>query len=315
MSISIGKLESIQLRELWKHEERDFSAWLENNIEALEDVLDISLTAVQRGKKAGPFQVDLVAEDGDGNLVIIENQLEKTDHDHLGKVLTYLTNLEAKTAIWITSEPRPEHIRSVAWLNEATPVDIAFYLVRLAAYRIGDSPPAPFFTVIVAPSEGAKEIGGDKKELAERHKLRKQFWKQLLDLAKEKGVTLHASISPSTGNWISTGAGKAGLGFIYAVWLKEKTAVELYIDTGDNDQNKRIFDRFHSKKEEIEADFGSPLLWERLDERRASRIRAFIRKGGLKDDETHWTSIQGAMIDTMERFSKAIKPHIKALRE
>ena len=98
--MSIGKLESSQLRELWKHEERDFSAWLENNIETLSEVLEVSLSTVQRGKSAGSFQVDLVAEDGDGNLVIIENQLEQTDHDHLGKVLTYLTNIEAKTAIW-----------------------------------------------------------------------------------------------------------------------------------------------------------------------------------------------------------------------
>ncbi len=125
--MSIGKLESVPLRELWKHEERGFSAWLESNTETLSEVLGISLSPVQREETAGSFQVDLVAEDNDGNLAIIENQLEPTNHDHLGKVLTYLTNLEAKTAIWITSEPRPEHIRAVAWLNEATPADIANY--------------------------------------------------------------------------------------------------------------------------------------------------------------------------------------------
>lgn len=313
--MSIGKLEGVPLRELWKHEERGFSAWLEGNIETLSEALDISLSAVERERTAGAFQVDLLAEDGDGNLVIIENQLETTDHDHLGKVLTYLTNLEAKTAIWVTAKPRPEHIRAVAWLNEATPADTAFYLVRLAAYRIGSSDPAPLFTVIVAPSAEAKDIGRQKKDLAERHILRLKFWEQLLARAKEKRVTLHASISPSKENWISTGAGKTGLGFNYVVWLEEKTAVELYIDTGDRDHNKRIFDSFHSKSAKIEADFGAGLLWERLDDRRASRVRFLMRKGGLKADETNWRSIQDAMIDAMDRFSRALRPHIQALHE
>jgi len=311
--MSIGKLESVPLRELWKHEERGFSAWLEENVDTLSEALDVPLSAVQRERTAGSFQVDLLAEDGDGNLVIIENQLEPTDHDHLGKVLTYLTNLEAKTGIWITSKPRPEHIRAVAWLNEATPVNISFYLVRVAAYRIGDSDAAPLFTIIVAPSAETKDIGRQKKDLAERHVLRLRFWEQLLGRAKQKGVTLHASISPSKENWISTGAGKAGLSFNYTIWLEEKTAVELYIDTGDRDQNKRIFDSLQANKEKIEADFGATLLWERLDERRASRVRFLIRKGGLKDDETNWAPIQDAMIEAMDRFSKALRPHIQAL--
>ncbi len=311
----IGKLESVPLRDLWKHEERGFSSWLESNIEALSEALDVSLSPVQREKTAGSFQVDLVAEDGDGNLVIIENQLEPTNHDHLGKVLTYLTNLEAKTAIWITSDPRPEHIRAVAWLNEATPADVAFYLVRLSGYRIGGSDPAPLFTVIVAPSAETKAIGRQKKDLAERHILRLKFWEQLLNRAKQRGVTLHANRSPSKNNWISTGAGKGGLGFTYVIWLEDKTAVELYIDTGDRDENKHIFDSLRSKNEKIEADFGGSLLWERLDDRRASRVRAFISKGGLKDDESNWPSIQDAMIDAMDRLSKALRPHIQALRE
>jgi len=311
----VGKLESVPLRELWKHEERGFSSWLEHNIDVLSEALGISLSVEQREKAAGTFQADLVAKDAGDNLVIIENQLEPTDHEHLGKVLIYLTNLEAKTAIWITSEPRPEHIRAVDWLNEVTPGDTSFYLVRVAAYRIGGSEPAPLFTVIVAPSAETKDLGRQKKDLAERHILRLKFWGQLLARAKAKGVTLHANISPSKSNWISTGAGKSGLAFGYVIWLEEKTAVELYIDTGDGEQNKHIFDSLYSKKEEIEAKFGGPLLWERLDNRRASRISFSIRKGGLKDDESNWAAIQDEMIEAMDRFSKALKPHIQALRE
>jgi hypothetical protein len=311
----VGKLESVPLRELWKHEERGFSAWLERNLEALSEVLDISLSPVQREKTAGSFQVDLVAEDGDGNLVIIENQLEPTNHDHLGKVLTYLTNLEAKTAIWISSEPRAEHVRAVGWLNEVSPADIAFYLIRIAAYRIGTSEPAPLFTIIVAPSPETKGVGQTKEALAERHKLRLKFWGQLLARAREKGVSLHAGRNPSKDNWISTGAGKSGLTFTYVIWLEDKTGAELYIDTGDKEKNKSIFDHFHSKMKNIEEGFGGSLSWERLDDRRASRIRAVIEKGGLKDDESKWPQIQDTMIDAMDRLSKAMKPHIEALHD
>lgn len=136
---NIGKMERVALRELWKHEERGFSAWLETNLEMLSDAIGVTLSDPQRERLAGNFQVDLVAEDENGDRVIVENQLEATDHDHLGKLLTYLTNLDAKAAIWITSAPRPEHIRAIQWLNETTPDDIAFYLVRLAAYRISGS--------------------------------------------------------------------------------------------------------------------------------------------------------------------------------
>jgi hypothetical protein len=307
---SIGKLEPVALRDLWKHEERGFSAWLENNLDSLSEAIGVSLSDPQRELKAGGFQVDLVAEDDDGNRVIVENQLEATDHDHLGKLLTYLTNLDAKAAVWITSEPRPEHIRAIQWLNETTPDDIAFYLVRLAAYRIAGSDPAPLFTAIVGPSAEAKTFGKQKKELAERHVLRLRFWEQLLARAKEKGVLLHAQRSPSKDSWISAGAGiRSGLSFNYLIWMSEEAAVEFWIDTGDKDENKRIFDGLHAHKAEVEQSFGAPLSWERLDEKRACRVRYVLRQGGLTDSEEKWPEIQNGMIDTMDRLAKAPLNH------
>ena len=110
----IGKLQRVPLREVWRHEALDFTRWLEDNYDVLNDILDITLSNVEREQAAGAFNVDLVAEDGSGSLVVIENQLEKSDHDHLGKLITYLTALEARTAIWIVSEPRPEHVRAIS---------------------------------------------------------------------------------------------------------------------------------------------------------------------------------------------------------
>lgn len=308
--MAIGKLEKVSLREIWKSE-RHFTRWLEENIEILNDRLDLSLSVVEREKRAGTFAADLLAEDSDGRAVIIENQLEKTNHDHLGKVLTYLTSLDAKTAIWISGDPRPEHTKAVNWLNEATPRDVSFYLVKVEGVRIEGSPPAPLFSVICAP-EGTKDIGGTKEEFAERHLKRREFWKQLLEKSRQR-TKLHANISPSVSNWIGTGAGKSGLAYNYVITM-DSGAVELYIDKGKDaeETNKQIFDALYAKKEEIEADFGDGLKWGHVEGRRACRIRFTFEEAGLKDEDK-WDDLQDKMIDAMIRLERSLAKHIKRL--
>jgi hypothetical protein len=136
----IGKLERVPLREVWEHEAYDFTQWLQDNIEVLNDALGLTLVNVDREQAAGAFSIDLVAEDEGGGTVIIENQLEKSNHDHLGKLITYLSAMGAKAAIWIASEPRPEHVAAIAWLNESNSAQ--FYMVKVEAVRIGASQPA-----------------------------------------------------------------------------------------------------------------------------------------------------------------------------
>lgn len=308
----VGRIEKVPLREVWKKEAKDFTSWLYENLEVLGEELDLDLTADEKEKSVGSFSADITAEDGSGRKVLIENQLEKTDHVHLGQILTYISNLEAKIAIWISSDPRPEHIRAVEWLNE-TGSGVLFYLVKVEAYRIGTSEPAAKFTIVTGPSEKTKIVGDEKKEMAERDRLRYDFWKSLLERSKEK-TNLHANISPGIANWIGAGSGVRGLGFNYAVTFKFGQA-ELYIDRGkdSDDENKRIFDELNSQKAEIEKDFGEKLRWERLDDRRASRISKRIETAGLGDREK-WPKVQDEMIDAMIRLEKALKKHIKALK-
>ena len=116
----VGRLQRVPLREVWKNEAYDFTPWLQQNIDVLNDVLDLTLSNAEREQSAGTFSVDVVAEDQAGNLAVIENQLEKSDHDHLGKLITYVTAIGAKTAVWIVSDPRPEHVAAVSWLNEGS---------------------------------------------------------------------------------------------------------------------------------------------------------------------------------------------------
>ena len=308
----ISRLESVPLRELWRHEEQDFSSWLHTNIEVLGDALQMEFSEPKKEVSAGSFTVDLVVEEKRRGRIIIENQLEATDHDHLGKLLTYLTNLEAKTAIWITPKPRPEHTRAIAWLNETTSEDVSFYLVQLSAYRIGDSAPAPLFTVITGPSAEGKAFGSQKKQLAEAHILRLKFWEGLLERAKTLGVLTHAQRSAGKESWIGGASGRSGLGFNYVVWMDDEAAVELYIDTGDAAVNTRIFNNLFAKRAEVEAAFGGKLDWEPLDDRRACRIRHTQRLGGLSAGESHWPQIWDPLIDAMRRLVEALKPHIKA---
>jgi hypothetical protein len=304
----IGKLQRVPLRTVWKHEARDFTTWLQENIDILNEVLNLNLDNVEREQSAGRFSVDLVAEDESSHTVIIENQLEKSDHDHLGKLITYLSSFDAVAAIWIVAEPRPEHINAINWLNESSAAD--FYLVKVEAVKIGDSPPAPLLTLIVGPSEEVKQVGEAKKDLAERHHIRLRFWEELLHQAN-RSSNLFSNISPAKDSWISAGSGKSGITYNYNIH-QHGARVELYFSSSSQAENKAAFDKLIENKVQIEATFGQPLDWHRLDNRKASRISFTLSDGGYRDEE-EWPEVQANMIDIMSRLEKAMKPHIRNL--
>jgi hypothetical protein len=191
----VGRLEYVPLREIWKHEAYDFTTWLFENCDVLNEQLGLTISPIEKEKSVGPFNVDILAEDASGRHAIIENQLTKTDHDHLGKLLTYMSNLDAKVAIWISTDPRPEHVAAINFLNENVPKDTQIYLLRLQAFRIGESDPAPLFTVEAGPSEERTAGGEVKKELADRDKERYKFFEQILSKANQATNTFN-SVSP-----------------------------------------------------------------------------------------------------------------------
>ncbi|HRO32418.1 MAG TPA: DUF4268 domain-containing protein [Brevundimonas sp.] len=307
--IGIGRLERVPLREVWRHEAYDFTRWLEDNIDVLNEALGLSLINVEREQAAGSFSIDLVAERDGGGKVIIENQLEKSNHDHLGKLLTYMVAMEAQTAVWIVSEPRPEHVSVVAWLNESSSSD--FYLLKVEAIRIGASPPAPLLTRIVGPSAETAAVSRSKREYAERHDVRQGWWTRLVSRPEAR---LHSHITPGPHSYIGVSSGTRGLGLNYVVTQNDCSA-ELYIDRGKGSEaeNKSIFDQLFAKRDQIETDFGQALSWERLDEGRASRVRARLTIGGYRAPEDTWDDIQTQQIEAMNRLSQVLKPHIKTL--
>jgi hypothetical protein len=304
---TIGRLERVALREVWKHEAHDFTRWLEDNIDVLNEALRLNLQNIERERAAGAFSVDLVAEDDNGAKIIIENQLEKSNHDHLGKVLTYLAAMKARGAIWIVAEPRPEHVAAVAWLNDSSSAD--FYLVKVEAVRIGVSPAAPLLTLIVGPSAETEAVAKSNEEFVERHHLRKRWWTGIVARPEAR---LHKSITPGVATWMSAGSGVSGLTFNYLL-TQDHNGVELYIDRGNATENKSIFDQLVARRDEIERVFKGQLMWNRQDDKRACRIRAEF-DGGYRSPLDEWDQSQSRAVDAMCRLEEALRPHVKSLK-
>jgi hypothetical protein len=310
METTIERINRVPLRQIWRHEAHDFTKWLTDNIDVLSGAIGEELTNPEREQSTGNFNVDIKAEDSSGDTVIIENQYGKSDHDHLGKLITYLTAFEAKKAIWIVEDPRPEHIGAITWLNEGDN-NCDFYLLKIEAIKIGNSNPAPLVTKIVGPSEEIKQVGKIKKDDSERDKLRHKFWTMLLEYAKTQH-NLFNSISPTKDHWIAASAGSSGIAYTY--WITQKgLRVEFRIDKGKDseEENLRIFNKLHDKKEIIEAKFGEPLIWNRSEGNRMCAIRVDLADGGYKSTGEEWSSIIAKAVDKMVKLEIAFKSWAK----
>lgn len=305
----IGRLSRVPLRKVWPHEAYDFTTWLEKNTDVLTSATGIDFSNVEREHSTGNFSVDLIAEDANNSKIIIENQLGRSDHDHLGKVLTYLASTNANTAIWIVADPRPEHVAAVSWLNESSSGD--FFLLKVEAVTIGNSEPAPLMTRIVGPSEETKTVSQKNREFSERYDLRIKWWSSLVARPSAK---MHSHITPGRYSWIGLASGVKGIGYNYSVRQHDCKA-EIYIDVGKgmDDINRAIFDEIESHKHKIESEFGGDLIWEALEAARACRISTKV-EGGYKSDPEDWDEIQDSVVERMNSLANATKPIIKALK-
>ncbi len=305
--MTVGKLERVPLRDVFPHEARDLTRWLAGNPDVLADATGQAMAITASEDQVGSFRADLVGEDDEGNVVVIENQLGKSDHDHLGKLLTYVAGTEAKIGVWIVGNPRPEHVEAVTWLNQANLC--VFYLMKIEAVRIGSSDPAPLLTLITGPSEAVTQAGQEKKERSERHKLRYKYWEQLLPISNEK-TSLFRSVGPSDNNYISASAGRSGIAFVYRV-TQDKTSVELYMNTQDEAENLRIFERLRAEMQNVDDEFRGALTWDEMAGRQACRLR-FDIDGGYRSDEGNWQDIHCRLAVHMAKLETSLRPHLEA---
>ncbi|MEI3434780.1 MAG: DUF4268 domain-containing protein [Clostridia bacterium] len=307
--MAIGKLEEVDIRELWKHEQYDFSEWLskKENIENLNDILGLTLVDISKETYVGSYRCDLFAKDETtGIKVIIENQLEMSNHDHLGKIITYASGLDAKVVVWIVKEAREEHRSAIEWLNNNTNSNINFFLIEIHAYKIGNSDNAPMFQVIEQPNDFIKNNksinSNDTMNKSQSQRL--EFWNQFNNVLVERGKPFNVR-KATTDHWYNVAIGTSDAHIDITLVNKDSViGVELYIT-----DNKEFFDKLYQRKDEIENDLGFKLDWRRLNNSKASRIVTFI-KGLNFDDHSNYNELINKTIDLAVLMRDTFKKYI-----
>lgn len=274
-NIPLGRLKEVDIRELWAHEQYNFSNWLakEENIELLNETVGLTLTDIDKEVYVGLYRCDLVGVDETTDVkIIIENQLDSTDHDHLGKIITYASGLDANVIIWIVKEAREEHKSAIEWLNNNMAKEISFFLLEIKAYRIGDSLPAPMFKVVEKPNDFIKSNKSVKDgDLSKTQAERLNFWTEFNRVLTENGKPFNVR-KATTDHWYDVAIGTSDAHISITLVNKDGTiGVELYVR-----DCKDLFDNLYEHKEEIENKLGFNMHWERLDDKKASRIKSYI---------------------------------------
>ena len=308
--MKLGKLQEIDIRKVWQHEQYDFSKWLagEENIQELGDTLNLTLTDVETEKFVGNYRCDILCKDElTGKVVLIENQLEPTNHDHLGKIITYASGLDASVVIWIVASARQEHASAIEWLNKHTDEDLSFFLVEVHAYKIGDSDPAPQFKIIEQPNDFVKSVKSISKnsDLSDSERNRLEFCTQLNEILEERGKPFNKR-KATTDHWYSIAMGSSECHISIDLVNKEhKIRVGVWIY-----DNKELFDKFFANKNEIEKACGFELAWDRLENKKASLACTYIQ--GLDfDNQTNYPELINKAIDLVLTMRKAFVPFVK----
>jgi hypothetical protein len=274
MPNNLGKLKKVDLREVWEHEATSFTRWLsqEENLDHLGDELGISIKLLKTEASVGGFNVDILAEEeGSARKIIIENQLETTDHDHLGKLLTYASGTDANVIIWIFREIRDEHRSAIDWLNEHTDEDIDFFAVKMELWQIGDSLPAPKFQIVSNPNNWAKiaKTNTEQSKLTPTKIYQFELWNRFKEFAQAHNQNLSFTKTYPQ-HWYNFSIGSSSCHVALTVNTRAKEfACALYIT-----DDKELFDFLLPKKDAIEKELGIKLDWQRLpEETKASRIK------------------------------------------
>lgn len=308
----LGKLQRVDPRTVWQHEAREFTPWLRDNLGLLSEAVGLELELVETESQVGNYAVDVYAKDlTTDQWVIIENQLEQTDHGHLGQLMAYAAGKEAGVVIWIAPKFRDEHRQTLEWLNEIAGERASFFGIEIELLQVDASLPAPNFKVVVQPNEWVRIItstGPSERQLAYQ-----AFFATLLDKVRAKYPDLTKARKAFPQNWFSFPVGRSGFSVNAVFGDGKRFRVELYIDHGDRDKNKAAFDALQQQQDKIEAEIGQPVVWERLDERRASRIYC-VTNGSIDDAQEHLEGLQDWAIGLVWTFHQTFSSRVQKLK-
>lgn len=318
--LKLGRIERVDIRSVWPNEEQNFTPWIKENIGLIAELIGEDIEDVETETNVGKYSADLVGKIvGTNDSIVIENQYGETNHDHLGKLLTYLSGKGAKVGVWIAEKFREEHIATLDYLNENLKQDgPSLFGIKIEVKRIGESQPAPELVIVVKPNEFQREISQEIPSEADkkRNTLRVDFFSKLTDKYKELNPNWN-KVKAQPQHWLSFGAGKTGFSYSWAFRITNgwRFAIELYIDTHDQEENKRLFKELQQMHNEIEKELGFPLDFQELPEKRACRIEYPKPTSGpiTKLSEGEKTELVKWGTETMSLFSKVMSKYIRKL--
>jgi hypothetical protein len=312
--IKLGDLKRIEPRQVWADEARDFTPWMGQHLARLGEALGMDLELTSREAPVGDFCCDLLARDlGTGRIVIVENQFGSTNHDHLGKIPTYAAGLEAEAVVWVAEKVREEHRQTLEWLNRHTDAAIRFFAVIVEVLQIDASSPAVNFKPIVFPNEWQRAARESADVPSPRAETYRRYFQGLIDELREKHQFTSARVGLPQ-NWYTFRSGVPGVDFGTSFAQGGRVRAEIYIDFGDAETNKAFFDRLYSQRELFESAFAEPLSWERLDERRASRVAIYC-PGSIEANAEELNRIRAWAIDRLLKIRNVLGPKIRELVE
>ena len=317
MKHQLGRLESIPLREAWENEATQFTPWLAlpENIALLSEALGIELEITGQEQSVGAFSADILCKDtGTGETVLIENQLERTDHSHLGQIVTYAAGLDARTVVWISAKLREEHRAAIDWLNENTIESLQFFGVEVELWRIGQSPYAPKFNVVSKPNDWSKTVSEAAHNLAvsplSETKIQQQnFWSTLGEYISRNNLPIRPQ-KPLPQHWTNFSIGRSGMNLAATVnSIENRIGVELWIS---NAEAKEQFKQLEQSKSKIETEIGAALDWQELPGRKGARI-ALYKQDVDPTNQNDWPNQHEWLANQLVKFNSAFRPLVKEL--
>lgn len=309
--MKLGRLRQLDLRDQWKKEDTGFTPWLaeEENIELLSETIGIGLEVLKQEEYVGPFRADILCLDTDsGNYVLIENQLERTDHLHLGQLMTYAAGLNAVTIIWIARRFTEEHRAALDWLNEITCNGINFFGIEVELYRINDSLPAPLFKVVSKPNEWKKTVikTASNSEYSEKNKLKLEYWQELKVYLEETRSTVKLR-RPQPVSWTNISIGKSDIFIGASIATKGKLNISLFI-RGDN--SRECFDKLESiAKEKSYSLISDRIQWRKFENQKQQLIT--LIEDADYTNKNDWKNQFAWFKKYFEAYVRFFKPLIK----
>lgn len=313
----LGNLDKVDLRDAWKSEDGDFTPWLarDENLALLGDTIGIELELEATEKDVGPFRADILCKDTrTGHWVLVENQLARTDHTHLGQLLTYAAGLNAVTIVWIASPFTDEHRSTLDWLNDITDDRFNFFGLEIELWRIGDSPAAAKFNVVSKPNDWSRSVSRaasaiSEEALTEGQRLQLEFWTEF-----RKYIEMHPSrikpTKPSPNYWMSFAIGRSYFTLYGNATMRDGgIGVHLAI-LGPH--AKPHFYLLRQDKEAIEKELGHKLQWRELPDNKESQILLRWEEADATN-KADWADYHHWLRDTLDRFHEVLGPRVKRL--